>query len=228
MKQDWADKTDEELMEAFYAGENAAFEELVRRYSSVLRAQVGFWGTRRNMPDVDDLAQEVFLLVARTREGPSRFQSGAGTSFRRWLLAIARNRWLQELRYRGYRKRDSFSTSQRSTTQRRESEDTEFSDSVDPLEMAIEARGPRSEEVVAAEELHAALLECINELPEEMRHCINLSLDGSSLSEIATSLNRSYQSVANMLYRARSRLRECLECKAYGPFGPPSSRHREG
>jgi len=86
-------RTDEELMVAYAAGEEAALRELWERYAGlVLRV------ARRNLPtedDARDLVQQTFLHVHRARRD---FRPGA--PFRPWLFTIALN-----LRREHYRRR---------------------------------------------------------------------------------------------------------------------------
>ncbi len=60
----------------------------------------------------------------------------------------------------------------------------------------------------------AALIECMKELPERQRQCVALRYDGDlPLSEVAAQLNRSENTVAAALYRARLSLAACIKRK---------------
>jgi RNA polymerase sigma-70 factor (ECF subfamily) len=78
-------RSDEELMVAYVAGDRTAFETLFGRYRRLLFAflmhQTG------DRAQAEDLFQEVFLRVIRSRES---FRRGGGP-FKAWLLTIARN-----------------------------------------------------------------------------------------------------------------------------------------
>ncbi|HEX7479053.1 MAG TPA: sigma-70 family RNA polymerase sigma factor [Polyangiales bacterium] len=82
--------TDEELMEAYVAGDRAAFRELFRRYAPVVMRLV----SRGLGPDeARDLVQQTFLLLHRARHD---FRAGSG--LRPWLCTIAINARRQFLR----------------------------------------------------------------------------------------------------------------------------------
>jgi RNA polymerase sigma-70 factor (ECF subfamily) len=72
-----------------------AWPQLVALYGPLLRS----WCRRGGVPDADaeDVAQEVFLAVAR---GLSEFQRQRAGSFRRWLRGIARHKALDYHRRR--------------------------------------------------------------------------------------------------------------------------------
>jgi len=78
------DESDEDLMEAYRAGDERAFERLFVRYaprlSRSLRRRV------RNSADSDELLQQTFLHLHRARND---FRSG--TRLRPWLYTICRN-----------------------------------------------------------------------------------------------------------------------------------------
>lgn len=78
------DETDEELMEAYRGGDEAAFGRLFERYAPrlgrSLRRRV------RNEADADELLQQTFLHLHRARHD---FRSG--TRLRPWLFTICRN-----------------------------------------------------------------------------------------------------------------------------------------
>ncbi len=87
-------RNDEDLMAAYRAGEDAAFEELYRRYFGPLTGYL-----RRRLPDgeeneAEDLAENALMLAAVRRNS---FNPAAGT-FRSWLYAIAANQRRDYLR----------------------------------------------------------------------------------------------------------------------------------
>lgn len=84
--------SDEAVMTAFAAGDMAAFDLLYARHRQGLYAFIARMLPQRS-PHVDDLFQEVWLNVARSR---TRYQPQA--QFRTWLFQIARNRTIDYLR----------------------------------------------------------------------------------------------------------------------------------
>ena len=85
------ERADEDLMAAYVAGDEQAFDELFRRYSPVL---LGFFRRRRFQPaDCHDLVQQTFLRLHRVRA-----QFRHGERVRPWLFTLARNLGCDELR----------------------------------------------------------------------------------------------------------------------------------
>jgi RNA polymerase sigma factor (sigma-70 family) len=91
--------SDEALMEAYRAGDGAAFEALFRRYAERLLQFFGRYGERGGT-DAGDLVQKTFLHVHRARHDFDR-----GRAFRPWLYTIALNVRREEGRRR-LRKRE--------------------------------------------------------------------------------------------------------------------------
>jgi RNA polymerase sigma-70 factor (ECF subfamily) len=86
-------QTDEQLVEAYRAGDRAAFDELVHRHlPSVYRFAYSYC---RNNDDAQDAAQDAFVKAWRAL---SRFDTRK--RFRPWLLAIARNSSLDIIKRR--------------------------------------------------------------------------------------------------------------------------------
>ncbi len=85
--------TDEELMERFCDGEQAAFEALFARHAG--RVQGFLARMVRDGPLAEDLLQTTFLSVIRAR---GRYEPG--TRFAPWLLTIAANAARDALRRR--------------------------------------------------------------------------------------------------------------------------------
>ncbi len=82
--------SDEELMERFKAGDEAAFVELYKRYNRRVYAYCVKMVSVKEL--AEDVFQEIFTRVARKRE---HFKHG---NFAAWLFAIARNLCLNTLR----------------------------------------------------------------------------------------------------------------------------------
>lgn len=88
---DAAERTDEELMTLLCQGEQEALADLVRRYQNdVFRFSLHYL---RDVEWAREIAQETFIRVFAAR---SRFD--ATRKFRPWLLCIARNLCLNELK----------------------------------------------------------------------------------------------------------------------------------
>jgi RNA polymerase sigma-70 factor (ECF subfamily) len=84
-------RSDEALMDAYVAGDRAAFDALFRRYATRLGEFLARGLRRRE--DARDLLQQVFLQVHRHRNDYEQ-----GRPFRPWLYTIALNLKRQHLR----------------------------------------------------------------------------------------------------------------------------------
>ena len=89
-------QSDEELMAAYVAGNNAAFEQLFRRYAPALLRVIG---RQLSSPgEANDLVQQTFLQLHRARRD---FKPGA--RLRPWIFTIALN--LKREHFRRLRRR---------------------------------------------------------------------------------------------------------------------------
>lgn len=176
------------LMLAYQGGDEAAFEELVERYSGRVFALVTrFLGPG---PLVEDLVQEVFLRVVRSRasyEPQARF----GT----WLYRIAFN----------------LCSNQRERQLPRAMRSLEGAlaaeESREPEDEATPSPSEGLERSDAVEAVRAAL----DRLPDNQRMALVLSkYEGFSHAEIAEVLESSEKAVKSLVHRARERLRELL------------------
>jgi RNA polymerase sigma-70 factor (ECF subfamily) len=91
-----SDRSDEELMAAYVAGDRGAFAELFSRYSPRLGRLMARDLARGT--DADDLVQQTFLQLHRARRD---FREGA--RLRPWLFTIALNLKRQYFRRKGRR-----------------------------------------------------------------------------------------------------------------------------
>jgi len=76
-------------------------------------------------------------------------------------------------------------------------------------------RPPRPvDEALAASEVRTRIEKCLEDLPETQRAAFRLrEVDGFSTPEICEILEITRTNLGVLLYRARNRLRECLESK---------------
>ena len=87
------DQSESTLIEQARAGDEAAFEELMRRYK---RPVLNFiYRLLSDAEEAEDIAQEVFVRVYRSLRGYS-----PRTRFSTWLFTVARNAAIDRLRWR--------------------------------------------------------------------------------------------------------------------------------
>ena len=167
------------------AGENAAFEPVVRRFQRPLRA----WLAMRAPPgvDADDVAQQA-LVLAFTRV--SEFQ--LGTDFAAWLFTIA------AFQLRG------------ETTRLRRVADYHSRYAPEIFAQALDRRAAESPGF--AEARLDSLRECVQSLGEPLRRYLAWRYDeGIPLEEMAVRSGRSVAAVKKQLWSLRQSLKLCVE-----------------
>lgn len=192
------------------ADDTAAFAELVERFQhrlvAVMHHLVG------SAEEAEDLAQEVFLRVFRTRK---KYTPKA--KFSTWLFTIANNLALNALRDR----------------QRRP---------VVPLEVRESGPlGPRPAENLAPtrdeppshnlhqQELAEVIRRALDGLNERQRMAIVLNkFEDMNYADIAEVMGLSTKAVKSLLSRARSKLREALQGYIYMDGDPPPPSGEDG
>lgn len=196
----YATMSDGELLAAYYAGDDAAFDELHRRYYQRL---VAFFRCLLLVEDADDLAAETFLRTARTkapREG--RFDPSK-CSFKTWLYSIARNR-----------ARDHWRRQQREIRVAEGAE--EGSEQSNATVEQVPSADPTPEELLAARTFSEPVHGCLAGLSLLHREVLLLAdVEDFELSEIASMLGIPYGTAGSRLHNARQCMRTCLGCKGY-------------
>jgi len=174
-------------------GDVNAFNRLVLEYQT-LAYNVAY----RIMADDDaaaDATQEAFISAYK------HIDSYRGGSFRGWLMRIVTNACYDELRRR--KRRPAVSLEELTTNA-----DGEETDSDALLASTDELPEDRTQR----KELAAALQNCLNSLPDDMRTVTVLSdVQGLDYAEIAEATGVALGTVKSRLSRARARLRNCLQ-----------------
>lgn len=174
-------------MLAFQAGEDEAFTQLVEHYQAaafaMLRRILGPSGS------VEDLAQEAFLRVWRSRE---RYQPlGKFTTF---LYRITYNLALNRLR--DDKRNPLYALPQ-----------AEDGAPMEPEDGTQEA----PDQVADTSNWHTLIQQALGDLPENQRAAVVFQhYDGMELHEIGEVLGISPQAAKSLLHRARTRLRTLL------------------
>lgn len=181
---------DYEVVQRFLAGDERAFNELVRRYQQRLlrfvNRMIGDWERS------EDLVQEVFVRVFRSIQGFDQSRK-----FSTWVYTIARNVARTELRKRSKSREVLFQTL------------SGDDDSGPPLEWTDPSSGP--DELYRKRHLRATVEEAVEMLPERYRTIFVLrELEDRTYEEIAEITNLRLGTVKSRLNRARQHFAEVV------------------
>ncbi len=171
----------------------AAFETLVQRYQDRLLAVL--YHLVGNLEEAEDLTQDVFLRVYRSRKG---YRPRA--KFSTWLFTIANNLALNHLR----RKRRGSPSPPRDAT-----------DTSSPVAFTVQqlpSRESTASSQIRKVELSEVVQDALRCLGEDQRMAVLLNkFEDMSYAEIGEVMNRSPSAIKSLLARARNELRERLE-----------------
>jgi len=178
-------------MKGIQNGDQEAFRELILEYQSRVAGVIARMAGSSS--DAEELTHEVFVRVWRSAH---RYQPSAKLST--WLLTIARNLVLNEIRYR-----------QRHPTISRDivREDGQY-----PEDSTPDTASVPPDAALLERELQQAIDDALQQLPENQRTALVLQrFEALSYEEIATLLDVSVPAVKSLLFRARTTLRELLK-----------------
>lgn len=182
---------DAELVAQCRRGENAAFEQLVRRYQD--RVFNTCWRICGNRSEAEDLTQEAFVKALLAID---RFDGRSG--FFTWIFRIATNLAISERRKSGRRATRSLNVPSRDG-------DAESTGDHVPSD------GPGPDEQVCDSERHGLALAALASLDEEQRAIVILrDMESFGYDEIAEILDIPTGTVKSRLHRARLALRDKL------------------
>ena len=180
---------DLELVRAFQGGNEAAFDEIVRRYRNAVAAFI--IATLGRASDVEDLSQEVFL---RVHQALPRFKPEG--SFPAWLYRITVNLCRDEIRKKRLRRFLSL-------------------DDMEPSQPAFRDHSVSSDSLTMEHEQREVILDALAQVTEKYRTALVLrEYEDLSYEEIAWTLGISEQAVKSRIFRAREQLRELLGSNA--------------
>ncbi len=179
---------DFQLIRSFQAGDEKAFEELVRRYQRQVANLI--YLTLGDRSEVEDLTQEAFLRVYRSLE---RFEFDS--SFYSWLYRIVVNLCIDELRRRKIKRTFSLDF---------------FTENRLEREPATTTKNGFDE--LLGREKREMILTALNGISHEHRTILVLrEYHDLSYREIAEILKITPQAVKSRIFRARAELRELLK-----------------
>jgi RNA polymerase sigma-70 factor (ECF subfamily) len=171
----------------------AAFEELVLRYQerllTILRHLVG------DADQAEDLAQEIFLRVYRSRK---TYEPSA--KFATWFFTIANNVVLNAQRSRSRRHEHTISARESGPLGAR------------PMDVLLTtSTGQMPSRLLDKAEMRDMVRMALESIPERQRMAVLLcKFEGLSYADIAATLDLTPQAVKSLLSRARINLRQIL------------------
>jgi RNA polymerase sigma-70 factor (ECF subfamily) len=183
--------TDEQLMASLSQGEERALAELVRRYQKdVFRFTLHYV---RNVEQAKELSQETFLRVFTARD---RFD--VDRKFKPWLLCIARNLCLNDLK--------------RKRAVPMESLETYASASRDSDGALHQAASDGPIEILMAEERREGLMAALGQLPEDAREIVMMRyFQKMQARDIAEVMNSTEGAIRTRLHRILKQMRDLVE-----------------
>ena len=189
---DGASYTDAEVMLRVKAGDQSAFDYLVQKYR---RPLVSFmYRMAHNAAMAEDLAQEVFLRVYRSRETYE-----ASAKFTTWLYRIATNLAVNHARDTRHERPE--------VTVSLDEPDEETGTALDLADGAISV-----EEAMVRRERLAAIRSKVDALPERQRLAVVMhKYQQMDYKQIAQVLKLSESATKSLLFRAYEALREQLK-----------------
>jgi RNA polymerase sigma-70 factor, ECF subfamily len=183
---------DAQVMLRVKSGDQSAFEYLVQKYR---RPMLGFmYRMAHNTAVAEDLAQEVFLRVYRSRESYE-----ASAKFTTWLYRIASNLAVNHAR----------------DTRHQRAENTVSLDEPDQetgLTMDVPDGSLTAEEAIVRRERLAAIRQRVQALPERQRMAVVMhKYQQMDYRQIADVLKLSESAIKSLLFRAYETLRVQLK-----------------
>jgi len=184
--------SDAEMMLRVKAGDDSAFEYLVQKYR---RPMIGFmYRMARNTAAAEDLAQEVFLRVYR-----SRANYEASAKFSTWLYRIATNLGVNHARDTRHERPEN--------TMNLDEPDSETGTTPD-----LADKEPNVEEGILRRERLAAIRQKLEALPERQKLAVLMhKYQEMDYRQIAEVLKLSESATKSLLFRAYETLRTELK-----------------
>jgi RNA polymerase sigma-70 factor (ECF subfamily) len=188
---------DRAVAERFAAGDHAAVQQVFERWGSRIRNYI--WLMVGDRDTAEELAQETFLAAYQRRDAlrsPDKLGS--------WLIGIARNLSLKELRRR--RRRPEYLLD--------ESGLALLEETSGGAESSVSSLGPAAPSLIASRQLRGALRDAFDALRESERELLAMRYFAQMpLKEIAEALDMPMGSVGATIKRALDKLRARFAAK---------------
>jgi RNA polymerase sigma-70 factor, ECF subfamily len=182
--------TDQDLLALIRDRDAEAFETLLERYRALVRRHL--LGIVHNADVTDDLLQEVFLRVWTHGQ-----QWDGRGPFRAWLLRVATNLALNQLRSASRRREHAFDPQP----------ELDHEDEHTIPGWMIDASASRPDLELEIAERRRLLRRMIDDLPDEKREVVHMALEAEmEIREVAQRLGIPEGTVKSRLYYARQRL----------------------
>lgn len=181
---------DQDLVRRCQSGDDAAFEELVRKYQQTLFNVIHHNIGRRS--DVEDIAQKIFskLYFSLHKFDPNR-------PFFPWVYRIAINQCYDELRRARRRRSITFSELNLEETEN--------------IENLLKQEAVQETSAEERKELHELLYKMLDRLPEKQKKALVLrDLEDVPYDQMAQVLQCTEQAARLKVFRARTRLRDLM------------------
>jgi RNA polymerase sigma-70 factor (ECF subfamily) len=184
--------SDADVMLRVAAGDDSAFDYLVEKYH---RPMISFmYRMTHNQAVAEELAQEVFLRVYRSRQ-----TYAASAKFTTWLYRIATNLAVNHARDTKHERPEN--------TVNIDEPDTETGMTVDVTDTGLNA-----EQAILRRERMEAIRRRVEALPERQRLAVIMhKYQGMDYKQIAGVLKLSESATKSLLFRAYETLRETLK-----------------
>ena len=187
-------RDDSLFIDRLRAGDAAAFETLIDRYSNDIYALL--YRLTENAEEAGDLTQDTFLRALRSIKG---FRGDS--ELKTWLFRIAINESRNRFRWWKRRRRDVTI-----------SLDSTYGDSETPFSDTLADGSVSPEDAALSREREYAIKAALAEIPDVYREAIILcDIEGMSYDETAVALGIGIGTVKSRISRGRQELRERLK-----------------
>ena len=185
------------------AGDRVALQRLLVQYGSRLSSHIApkVPASVQGVLSADDILQQTYISAFRDI---GQFESRSDGSFFAWLRTIADHRTQDAIKSLKRVKRGGDRVQVRGVS-------AGESRSVSDLVNLLSAGSHTPSRSVAGHEAVRAVQNAICDLPEDYRLAVQLRLlDGKSLEEVASAMDRTPRSVQGLVDRAKKRMRDAL------------------
>lgn len=196
------ERTDDELMQAYCAGQMAAFEQLYLRHERPLHRYLCRFLGQAQLRHADEVMQDTWMRVI---DGRQAWVARADASFKTWLYTVAQHRAIDVLRRSGREWSQS-------DAQTQAGDDSPISD--EGADWAAAWPAPESaqpEHQAFWRRAGAQLLQCLEALPSAQRAAFLLHHEeGLSLAQMSAALAIEAETLKSRLRYAMTKLRQCM------------------